>query len=432
MLRMRPGRPFVTVVLALGLLGVFAPAGQAQATCAVSPADQTIDSEELAFLTLLNNHRATNGLPALSFHPDVTRAAAWFSRDMASKNYTSANHVDSNGRDIPTRLSWCGVTWGAWAENIFWGDGTAAGAFDWWKNSPTHNTNMLSPNVFTAGVARAFDPGSTFGWYWTLDFTDSRRDPVANFDNDLDSDISVFRPSTSTWYVTGGTVIPFGTAGDVPVVGDYDGDGNADIAVFRPSSGGWFIRNQTTVFHGQTGDIPVPADYDGDGDTDPAVFRPSVGGWYVLGKAPVFFGRSGDIPVPANYDGQGGADIAVFRPEVGGWYRHNAGTVFFGLNGDIPVPANYDTDRDDDIAIYRPSVGGWYRQSATTVFHGLSGDIPVPGNLDADAPDDVAVFRRPAGAWYINGSATQFFGLPGDVPLLLPNHIQRFFTFSGA
>lgn len=423
----------VALVVGCAFIGLDVPAGGAQTgTCPVSAADQTIDTEEFNLVVLINQYRHDNGLKALTMHPDVTRAASWFSRDMASMNYFPANHVDSLGRDIPTRIAACGAVYNNWAENIYaFNSGLATDTFTGWKNSPVHNTNMLSPNVSSAGIARAFDAASTYGWYWTLDLTDSHVPPVANFDNDEDSDISVFRPSTSTWYVQSAAPVSFGTSGDIPVPGDYDGDGDADIAVFRPSNGGWFILNQPTVFLGQSGDIPVPADYDGDGDTDPAIFRPSVGGWYISGQPTVFFGLSGDIPVPGNYDGEAGDDVAVFRPSVGGWYRNGASAVFWGFSGDIPVPADYDGDRDDDVAIFRPSVGGWYVKDQATTFFGLNGDFPVPGNLDADVADDLAVFRRTVGGWYLNGGATTFFGIPGDIPLLLPNHIQRFFTFGG-
>jgi hypothetical protein len=250
---------------------------------------------------------------------------------------------------------------------------------------------------------------------------------VADFDGDGDTDLSVFRPSTSQWFVQGSSPVSFGTSGDVPVPADYDADGDTDIAVFRPSVGGWYRDGGATSFFGLGGDVPVPADYDGDGDVDLAVFRPSVGGWYVEGQGPVFFGLSGDIPVPADYDGDGDTDIAVFRPSVGGWYRVGAATTFFGLSGDIPVPADYDGDGDGDIAVFRPSVGGWYRVAATTQFLGLNGDIPVPGNYDDGDAAEIAVFRPANGGWYTAAQPPSFFGISGDRPLPLPAAIRQVF-----
>ena len=166
------GRILVSAILALSTVVVasHSPA-LAQTACPVSASDQAIDAEEQELLTLINNYRAANGRNALSLSTAATRAAAWFSRDMASKNYTPPDHVDSNGRTIDQRLTWCGVTWTNFAEAIYWGSPDAQAAFDWWRNSPTHNAIMLSPQVTHAGIARAFDASSTFDWYWTLDLT---------------------------------------------------------------------------------------------------------------------------------------------------------------------------------------------------------------------------------------------------------------------
>ena len=115
--------------------------------------------------------------------------------------------------------------------------------------------------------------------------------PVADFDGDGDTDVSVFRPASGYWFVSGGSTTSFGTTGDIPVPGDYDGDGDTDVAVYRPSSGYWFVQGGGITKFGTSGDIPVPGDYDGDGDTDMAVFRPSTGYWFVNGGPIVSFGH---------------------------------------------------------------------------------------------------------------------------------------------
>lgn len=67
------------------------------------------------------------------------------------------------------------------------------------------------------------------------------------------ADLAIWRPSTGTWWVLGGTGSQqtsqgWGTNGDIPVPGDYDGDGKTDFCVFRPSNGTWYVM-QLSLIH---------------------------------------------------------------------------------------------------------------------------------------------------------------------------------------
>ena len=158
-------------------------------------------------------------------------------------------------------------------------------------------------------------------------------------DGDGRTDLAVWRPSTGTWYVRGGSTTVWGRSGDRPVPGDYDGNGTTDLAVFRPSNGTWYVKGQSTTVHGVTkGSVPVPGDYDGNGTTDVAVFRPSNGTWYVKGQSTTVHGvTKGSIPVPGDYDGNGTTDVAVFRPSNGTWYVYGGSSTAWGRSGDVPV-----------------------------------------------------------------------------------------------
>ncbi len=60
---------------------------------------------------------------------------------------------------------------------------------------------------------------------------------------------------------------------------DYDFDGRSDISVFRPSTTEWYLQRSTIagpfgLFYGVPNDKPVPADYDGDGkQISPSIAR---------------------------------------------------------------------------------------------------------------------------------------------------------------
>jgi hypothetical protein len=281
--------------------------------------------------------------------------------------------------------------------------------------------------------------------------------PVADFDGDGKTDVSVYRRSEGRWYIhrssdNGLTLADFGLSSDQPLPADYDGDGKADLAVYRPSEGRWYIRRSSDNMlqlsdFGTATDIPVPADYDGDGKADLAVYRPAEGRWYIRrssdnGLTLTDFGLSSDIQVPADYDGDGKADLAVYRPSEGRWYiRRSSDNALvlgdFGSSTDIPLAADYDGDGKADLAVYRPSEGRWYvRRSSDNALvlsdFGLSGDRTEPGDYEGDGKADVSVFRPSEGRWYVdrssdNGLSLTDFGLSSDVELPLPYAIRKVF-----
>ena len=147
----------------------------------------------------------------------------------------------------------------------------------------------------------------------------------------------------------GDSAIGFGTAGDIPVVGDWNGDGFTEIGVFR--NGVWYLDmngngafdwpGDSAIGFGMAGDIPVVGDWNGDGYAEIGVFRNGV--WYLdtngngvfewPGDSAIGFGMAEDIPVVGDWNGDGYTEIGVFRNGV--WYLDTNGNGVFEWPGDF-------------------------------------------------------------------------------------------------
>jgi uncharacterized protein YkwD len=158
----RPAMLLVSLVLALSAVSWTAPAPDVTAQ-GYSP-----DSEELAFVDLLNGYRGSLGLGAVSLNYQLGAAADYHSYDMGTYNYFA--HSLSDGSDAGTNIRNFGYTGSSWAENIAAGMSTAQEAFTSWQNSPEHNATMTDPSFSEVGVGRAYIEGSQYGWYWTATY----------------------------------------------------------------------------------------------------------------------------------------------------------------------------------------------------------------------------------------------------------------------
>jgi len=130
-----------------------------------------LSEDEAALLALINDYRSEHGLPTLKVSPTLSAAARWMSEDMAE--HDRMNHTDSLGRSPSERLAAFGYTQASlWGEIIRAGSGTPQGAFEGWRSSPGHNAVMLTDGFVVAGVGKAYNPQSLYGWFWTVDFGD--------------------------------------------------------------------------------------------------------------------------------------------------------------------------------------------------------------------------------------------------------------------
>ncbi len=145
------------------------PSQAAQAVPASLPAGAyCADAEDQAFLGLINDYRAQNGLGTLQLSQTLGGAAQAHASEMATNNYF--DHTMLGGGTVGDNLLANGYTDLTYGENIAAGMETAPDALTTWQNSPGHNANMLRSSFNAIGIARAYDPNSTYGWYWTTNF----------------------------------------------------------------------------------------------------------------------------------------------------------------------------------------------------------------------------------------------------------------------
>ena len=127
------------------------------------------DSEERAFLDLINAYRRRHGAGNLTIENRLGAAADYHSEDMARKNYFS--HNLANGDSATKNIERFGYTnYRLVGENIAAGYESAKAAMHAWEKSPEHDRNMREPAFKEIGIGRAHDANSKYGWYWTTTF----------------------------------------------------------------------------------------------------------------------------------------------------------------------------------------------------------------------------------------------------------------------
>lgn len=154
----RPRR-LATLGLVVGLLALGAPvwsAGPAAAAPAATDEMQQV-------LTLVNELRASKGIPPMRLCATLTTAALGHAADQAAHNTMS--HTGSDGSDVQQRVERAGYTgWASIGENVAFGYATPADVVAAWTRSSGHYANLVSPAFTDMGVARATSASGASYW----------------------------------------------------------------------------------------------------------------------------------------------------------------------------------------------------------------------------------------------------------------------------
>jgi hypothetical protein len=128
--------------------------------------DAAVLAKEDDCLTLVNNHRASIGKPALTHVPLMRECARGHSAHMSSDFHNFFDHTNPEGDGPSQRYAAVGGSGGC-GENIAGGYSTAQAAFDGWMSSPGHKAN-IEGNYTKTGLG--YYAGPTYGHYWTQMF----------------------------------------------------------------------------------------------------------------------------------------------------------------------------------------------------------------------------------------------------------------------
>lgn len=109
--------------------------------------------QEDNLIALLNQIRESKGRKPLAVSPALMAAAESHAQDMVAQSYFS--HTGKNGSKVGKRIKRQGYKFCYAAENIAWGQKSAAEAMKAWQDSSGHKKNNLSRNSTQVGAGFA-------------------------------------------------------------------------------------------------------------------------------------------------------------------------------------------------------------------------------------------------------------------------------------
>jgi uncharacterized protein YkwD len=149
-------------LLAAGCAGEPRPSRPPSAQSLQKLAAVSLDRSEA--LRILNAYRASRGLGPVRLDPTLTAMAQRQADAMVAANTLSHDA----GGSFRSRVHAAGLDAARAAENLGAGYYSTQEAFDGWRKSPGHDTNLRMPEATRFGIALAKDPGTTYRAWWAL------------------------------------------------------------------------------------------------------------------------------------------------------------------------------------------------------------------------------------------------------------------------
>lgn len=191
------------------------------------------------------------------------------------------------------------------------------------------------------------------------------------------------------------TVVLFGEAGDLPLLGDWDGDGTATVGVYRPSALSFFLRNsltsgaaETATAFGTAGDLPVVGDWNADGKDDLGVYRPAERKFFLTTSlndpnsavTTVNFSTLESAtdaqPVAGDWDGNGTADVGLYVPSTAAFklatstnpaaFAHAFTLGTPGAAASV-VAGDWDANGSVTVGLWSPTTGEFFLRNTLAV-----------------------------------------------------------------
>jgi uncharacterized protein YkwD len=126
---------------------------ESNTTVASKPTAELNDYEN-AVAAYINDYRVTSGLNAIAYEPTLTYIAKFRSQDLMDRNYWS--HYTPEGTTVFNLFKANGVKYKIGGENLGQATpadiGTPEAFMNAWKNSSSHNANMLRQGYNYIGV----------------------------------------------------------------------------------------------------------------------------------------------------------------------------------------------------------------------------------------------------------------------------------------